>query len=71
MNVTARLAFCGAARSIDVQPITTTINGAAQALGVGRTTIYDLIRQGRLEKLKLGRRTLVTTASIRNLVERV
>jgi excisionase family DNA binding protein len=52
-----------------MQPITTTINAAAQALGVGRTTIYDLIRQGRLEKIKLGRRSLVTISSIRRLVE--
>jgi excisionase family DNA binding protein len=44
-------------------------NAAAQALGVGRTTIYDLIRQGRLEKIKLGRRSLVTISSIRRLVE--
>ena len=54
-----------------MEPLTTTIKGAAQALGVGRTTIYDLIRQNRLEKIKLGRRTLVTTASIRRLVEGV
>jgi excisionase family DNA binding protein len=52
-----------------VEPIATTIKGAAQALGVGRTTIYDLIRQDRLEKVKLGRRTLITTASIRKLIE--
>jgi excisionase family DNA binding protein len=38
-------------------------------LGVGRTKIYELINEGRLEVVKIGRRTLVKTASIRALVE--
>lgn len=51
-----------------MEPIATTIKDAARALGVGKTHVYALIRQGRLEKLKLGRRTLVTIDSIRRLV---
>jgi excisionase family DNA binding protein len=51
-----------------MEPLTATIKDTAKALGVGRTTIYDLIRRNRLEKVKIGRRTLVTTASIRKLV---
>lgn len=41
---------------------------AAQALSLGRTSIYKLIREGRLETVKLGRRTLITVASIRALI---
>lgn len=48
--------------------ITTSVNDAARALGLGRTSIYALIREGRLETIKLGRRTLVKTESIRRLV---
>ena len=49
--------------------ITASINDTAKALGLGRTSIYALIREGRLESIKLGRRTLVKVASIRRLLE--
>ena len=51
-----------------MDPITTSVNDAAKALGLGRTTIYALIRDGRLETAKVGRRTLIKVASIRRLV---
>jgi len=53
----------------DMEPIATSINGAAKALSLGRTSIYALIKEGRLETVKLGRRTLVKTASIRALID--
>ena len=52
-----------------MEPITTSINDAAKALSLGRTSIYALIREGRLETIKLGRRTLVRIASIRRLLD--
>jgi excisionase family DNA binding protein len=53
-----------------MEPIATSINEAARALGLGRTSVYLLIRQGRLEAVKLGRRTLVKVESIRRLLDR-
>lgn len=52
-----------------MEPIATSINDTAKALGLGRTSIYLLIREGRLETIKLGRRTLVRIASIRRLLD--
>ena len=52
-----------------VDAIATSINEAAKALSVGRTTIYALIKLGRLKTIKLGRRTLITADSVRRLVE--
>ena len=52
-----------------MEPIATSVNGAARALSLGRTSIYALIKEGRLEAIKLGRRTLITTASIRALID--
>lgn len=52
-----------------MQPVTLSITGAAKALGLGRTTIYALIADGRLESVKLGRRHLIKTASIQRLID--
>jgi excisionase family DNA binding protein len=46
-----------------------SINETARALSMGRTSIYAMIADGRLEVFKLGRRTLVKAESIRRLVE--
>ena len=46
-----------------------SINETARALSLGRTSIYAMIADGRLEAFKLGRRTLVKAESIRRLVD--
>ena len=38
-----------------------------RALGIGRSTTYRLIDSGKLERVKIGRRTLIKIASIRAL----
>lgn len=48
---------------------TTSISEAARALGLGRTSIYALINEGRLETIKIGRRRLVKVESIRLLLD--
>jgi excisionase family DNA binding protein len=52
-----------------MEAIAVSVSEAAKALGVGRTSVYNLINEGRLEVFKLGRRTLIKTASIRRLVD--
>lgn len=49
--------------------LTCTTNDAARSLGIGRTKLYELIGTGRLKTVKIGRRTLVKTDSIRMLVD--
>lgn len=51
-----------------MEPVTTTIEGTKRATGLGVTSIYKLIGEGRLETVKVGRRTLVKTKSIRALL---
>jgi excisionase family DNA binding protein len=51
-----------------MDPITVTVENAKKALGVGHTTIYRLINEGQLSTVKIGRRTLIRTDSIRALV---
>lgn len=52
-----------------MEPLATSVNGAARALSLGRTSIYQLINEGKLETVKLGRRTLIKTASLRALID--
>ena len=54
---------------VGVQPLTLSIRDAARALGLGRTTIYRLIGEQRLETVKIGNRTLIKTASISRFVD--
>jgi len=52
-----------------MDPLTVTIGGASRATGLGRTKLYELINEGKLKTVKIGRRTLVKTDSIRALVD--
>ena len=45
-----------------------SINDTARTLSLGRTSIYAMIADGRLEAFKLGTRTLIRAESIRRLV---
>lgn len=47
-----------------------SIPEAAKALGLGRSKLYDLIGEGRLETVNIGRRRLVRTESVRALALR-
>jgi excisionase family DNA binding protein len=45
-----------------------SINDTSRALGIGRTSVYRLIAEGKLATVKIGRRTLIKTESIRTLI---
>lgn len=45
-----------------------SINEAARALSLGRTSIYVMIADGRLKAFKLGRRTLISAEPLLRLV---
>lgn len=45
-----------------------TIDRAADVLDVGRSTVYELLRAGKLKGIKLGRAHRVVVQSIRELV---
>lgn len=52
----------------DIEPLAVTVRQATQMIGCSRSTIYELINEGRLEALKLGTATRITTQSIRELI---
>jgi excisionase family DNA binding protein len=51
-------------------PITMSITETAAYLGIGRTSVYLLFATNELSSIRVGRRRLVTTKSIVELVER-
>jgi len=51
-----------------MQAIAASVTEAAKALSLGRTSIYLLINEGRLETVKIGRRRLIKVESLRRLL---
>jgi excisionase family DNA binding protein len=52
-------------------PVLNTLEATRERLGVGRTTVRELLNARELDGVKIGRRTLVTEASITRLVGRL
>jgi len=52
-----------------VEPLTISIQSTTAVLNLGRTSVFRLIREQKLEVVRIGRRTLVKTQSIRDLVD--
>lgn len=48
-----------------------SVGAAATALGVGVVTVYRLLKEGQLRRVKIGRRTLIPAVDIAALVERL
>ena len=46
------------------QPLTLTVEQAAQVLGIGRSTAYELVRTGDLKHIRLRRRIVVPVAHL-------
>jgi excisionase family DNA binding protein len=53
----------------DPEPLAYSIADACRATSIGRTRLYALINEGRLETRKIGKRTLIPAASLRRLIE--
>lgn len=51
-------------------PLTVRVAEAAGLLGIGKTKIYELINAREIEIIKLGRATLIISASIEAFIER-
>lgn len=47
-----------------IEKVGYSIEEAAQSLGVGRTTVYDLMSSGELESVKVGRRRIIPVDAI-------
>lgn len=52
-----------------LKPITVTVTTALAITGLGRTKFYELVKEGRIRTVAIGRRTLVVFADLEKLAE--
>ncbi len=50
-------------------PRTLTVVEAADILGISRSTAYELVRQGRIPSVRLGRRIVIPLTSLLRMLE--
>ena len=56
--------------ALPLEPLTVRIPVAVKLTGIGRSKLYELIKAGEVETVKIGASTLVSVASLRRLVQR-
>lgn len=55
--------------ALDGSKVLLTVDEAARALSVGRTTLYGLLADGRLPSVRIGRARRVSAAALRDFAE--
>ncbi len=55
---------------LHIEPICVRISAAVKLTGIGRSTLYELIKAGELETVKVGRSTFIRYASLKRLFEK-
>lgn len=63
-------ALCQDTLPLPFEPLTVRIPVAVKLTRIGRSKLYELIRSGDVEAVKIGTATLVKIASLRRLTER-
>ena len=53
------------------RPLVCSVELAAKVLGIGRTSLFKLIREGKLHPVKIGRRTLLPMTDLKSYIEQI
>lgn len=56
-------------RDLPAEPLTVRVSTAVKLTGIPRTTLYELIRDGQIETVKIGRSTLIPYRCLRRLID--
>lgn len=54
----------------ELKPITTTIGDFCRLTGLGRSKIYELLAEQKLDSIKVGKRRLILVESYHRLIDR-
>jgi excisionase family DNA binding protein len=61
--------MCMTEQSLQAERLLIPIPDVARMLGVGRTTVYQLVAEDRLVRVNIGARALITNESLRHYVD--
>jgi excisionase family DNA binding protein len=53
----------------DSSPLVYDIKGAAEQLGISRSTLHELLRNGEIEHVRVGRRVMISRRALEGFVE--
>ncbi len=68
-STSARESATAVRQSFEPEPLAYSIAETCRVVGVGKTTVYELIAAGQLESVMIGRRRLIKAASLKQLLE--
>lgn len=54
--------------ALPIEPISVRISTAVKLTGIPRTTLYELIKSGEIETVKIGRSTFIPYRCLRRLI---
>lgn len=57
------------ARRSEMEKVTLSVAETAEALGLGRSHVYELVRRGRIPACHFGRRVLIPRRSLERMLE--
>lgn len=55
--------------NLKLEPLAYSVADAIRVSSIGKTRLYSLIKEGKLEARKIGKRTLIPAASLRALID--
>lgn len=65
-----RTEVCRETLPLPFEPLTVRVPVAIQLTGIGRSKLYELIKAGEIEVVKIGASTLITYSSLERLIGR-
>lgn len=65
----ARQEALAALGTLPTEPISVRVSTAVKLTGIPRSTLYELIKSGEIETVKIGRSTFIPYRCLRRLVE--
>ena len=54
--------------ALPTDPVSVRVSMAVKLTGIGRSTLYELIKSGEIETIKIGRSTLIPFRCLKRLV---
>jgi excisionase family DNA binding protein len=67
--LSAESRVAGLAVDSEDRPMVNSVKGAAALLGVSRSVLYELVRSGEIEHVRVGKRILISPVALEKFIE--